>query len=219
MDSLRSFNQEELRLAKRRAYSQRPEVIAKRRAYEQRPDVKQRAHENYLKRYAKEETRDKHHAYWAEYSARPETKEAIRRRRQKPDIAARHNEQARNSWKLAREGMGDITNERAKKQKLRTMKRKARERKIEWDITDEEAWEMLHKACDYCGERSSVWTDDKRQCATIDRVDSKGDYSIQNIAPSCLRCNRMKNDLTIEEFLDHIEKIRIHMQNKKELKK
>lgn len=211
--------EKELQLAKRRAYwkeyRKRPEVIAKRRAYDARPARKKHAQETYKKRYANAEVREKHHEYWAEYSKRPETIEVRRKYREKPESIQRHNEQARADWKRARDEMGNVASEQAKKQKLKMLKYKASGRSINWEITDEEAWETLHKECNYCGEASSVWTDETRQCATIDRIDSSGHYTTDNIVPACLRCNLMKNDLTTEVFIAHIEKILAHMQTKK----
>lgn len=41
----------------------------------------------------------------------------------------------------------------------------------------------------------------------IDRIDSARGYIVGNVRPSCWICNRMKNDLTEEEFFAHIKTI------------
>lgn len=41
----------------------------------------------------------------------------------------------------------------------------------------------------------------------LDRKNSKGDYSTENVVPCCRTCNFAKRDMSYEEFLQHIAKI------------
>ena len=41
----------------------------------------------------------------------------------------------------------------------------------------------------------------------IDRIDSSSGYTIDNVVPCCWTCNRMKGDLTWEDFWIHISRI------------
>ena len=39
----------------------------------------------------------------------------------------------------------------------------------------------------------------------IDRIDSNIGYTVNNCVPCCTICNHMKNDLTTDEFYNHIK--------------
>jgi len=41
----------------------------------------------------------------------------------------------------------------------------------------------------------------------IDRIDSSKGYEMDNIVPCCIICNQMKNDLSQEDFYNHLKKI------------
>jgi len=65
---------------------------------------------------------------------------------------------------------------------------------------------LLHASCEYCGSAPTVYDSENKQCATIDRIDSKLGYLPTNVAAACLRCNRMKNDMSTTQFYLHIAK-------------
>jgi hypothetical protein len=44
----------------------------------------------------------------------------------------------------------------------------------------------------------------------LDRVDSTKGHTVDNVVPCCSICNRMKSNLTIEEFRAHIEQLHTH---------
>ena len=71
-------------------------------------------------------------------------------------------------------------------------------RGISFDLTLEEANEILCGNCYYCG---------KKNCLGIDRVDNSKGYNTKNCVPCCGCCNKMKMDLELSFFLDQIEKI------------
>lgn len=58
--------------------------------------------------------------------------------------------------------------------------------------------------CEYCGINFS--------CG-IDRVDSDGSYTIDNVVPCCTTCNYMKCHLTLEQFKSHVSRIHRHTKN------
>ena len=41
----------------------------------------------------------------------------------------------------------------------------------------------------------------------IDRIDSTGDSVTDNVVPCCIVCNRAKNDLEANVFLQHVAKV------------
>jgi hypothetical protein len=55
------------------------------------------------------------------------------------------------------------------------------------------------KPCQYCG--------DIIDTVGIDRVDSTKNYTLENCVACCATCNRMKLDLTYENWISHMQKI------------
>lgn len=88
------------------------------------------------------------------------------------------------------------------------------------DITFEEFYNISQLECYYCGISPQQFfkTHDNKCYGTfiyngIDRIDSCKGYIIGNVVPCCKRCNIAKNDMSIEDFLNHIN--RIYEHNKK----
>lgn len=69
------------------------------------------------------------------------------------------------------------------------------------EFTFEQYKTMLLKPCVYCGETSQ----------TIDRINSKGCYSLNNIQQTCIKCNFMKYTLSDSMFREHVKKIHLHL--------
>lgn len=185
------------------------------KAYYQNPDVKAKYRAKYLERREKGGFRDKSHANGASWRARPATQAKLKEKRQLPESKKRHNELERKYWKIAKTESEDITSEKAKKQRIRNLKKKASGRHIAWDLKDEDAWKMLHEECTYCGKEAKAWTEQETNCATIDRIDSSGTYTNENTTSACLRCNLMKNVLKVEDFLEHIRRAARHIESGK----
>ncbi len=74
-------------------------------------------------------------------------------------------------------------------------------REIKMLITFEEFSELINKSCIYCGDLSRG----------VDRVDSELSYTVENSVSCCKICNCMKNNLTVEEFIAHINKIQVKL--------
>lgn len=71
-----------------------------------------------------------------------------------------------------------------------------------FNLTMEQFNAITSNVCFYCG----LFTKNKNFTG-IDRIDSNIGYLIENCVPCCSDCNEMKNDRTIEEFLNHIKDI------------
>ena len=63
---------------------------------------------------------------------------------------------------------------------------------------------LLHNSlCNYCGDKSN----------SLDRIDSKIGYTLENCVPCCKLCNTMKWDLSVKDFYLHINKIQKYREN------
>lgn len=79
----------------------------------------------------------------------------------------------------------------------------AKSRKIELDLTEDQARLLYQAPCTYCGGNTVG--------LNLDRVDSNKGYTYTNVVPCCKICNYMKHVLSKEEFLSHILKIVNHI--------
>ncbi len=99
-------------------------------------------------------------------------------------------------------------------------KKCAKERGLVWELSFEECIELFNKNCYYCFKKPSnklsaqTYTKDEFKIKEgtvfyngIDRFDNKVGYIISNVVPCCKRCNASKNDMTIEEFKNHIRNL------------
>lgn len=79
---------------------------------------------------------------------------------------------------------------------------RARRRNMEFDIEPQLFEDITNRSCVYCGISPAK---------TIDRIDSKVGYKIDNIQPLCYKCNTMKYTYTETEFFDHLRKVVSHL--------
>jgi hypothetical protein len=94
-----------------------------------------------------------------------------------------------------------------------TIKKGANQRKIAFEITIEEVWNLFLKQAKKCalsGEeikfsKINPWY--KETTASLDRINSEKEYTIDNIQWVHKDVNLMKFDLPEERFLDLVEKI------------
>jgi hypothetical protein len=79
------------------------------------------------------------------------------------------------------------------------------DRGLSWELTPEQLIELTQKNCFYCGQEPA-----QRYRRTpfyyngVDRVDNTAGYTLTNCVACCIKCNRMKLDLNIVEFLSHL---------------
>ena len=80
-------------------------------------------------------------------------------------------------------------------------RRGRKKRGIQMLLNFEEFSLLINNNCVYCG---------KENCRGVDRIDSDGNYTLDNAQPCCIICNQMKNSLTEEEFLGHMKQVLIN---------
>jgi len=82
----------------------------------------------------------------------------------------------------------------------------ARKREIEWGFDDQEDLRDLYDTpCHYCdGEVKSR--------IALDRVDSTKGYVPGNVVQCCSTCNVMKMRLSVDEWVDHMERVLSHLR-------
>jgi len=79
-------------------------------------------------------------------------------------------------------------------------KQNAKNRKIEWALSDEQAVFMMRSPCHYCGVPG-------QDLNGIDRKDSTGAYEPMNTLPCCSICNYAKRSLSYPEFMAWVDRI------------
>lgn len=85
------------------------------------------------------------------------------------------------------------------------LKRNAKERGYEFDLTKEQVRAVVTQNCHYCGSLPTQVTKYRRCNGSftyngIDRVDNSRGYVESNVVPCCGRCNRAKDTMDVEEF-------------------
>ena len=91
-------------------------------------------------------------------------------------------------------------------------KNNAKTRNYSWEISDEKAFELFSQDCYWCGDPPKSKGRDRNDRGNsfvngIDRVDNTVGYTDENVVPCCKICNKIKMDLSIDDFLGNIEKI------------
>lgn len=78
--------------------------------------------------------------------------------------------------------------------KLKYYKRNAKQRNRQWNLTDEQFFELVKDGakCKYCGRNENIG---------VDCINSKQGYTEENCVPCCWPCNHMKSDFDVQEFL------------------
>ena len=104
---------------------------------------------------------------------------------------------------------------------LYQMKRRAIKRGIEWGMTTEQVQRLTKQNCFYCGHPPSHSKKHPNYNGEyvyngLDRVDNNKGYMPGNVVPCCRVCNRMKGTMGVEDFVDHIERIKIYLVKQQE---
>ncbi|NOQ48439.1 MAG: hypothetical protein GQ576_04785 [Methanococcoides sp.] len=95
-------------------------------------------------------------------------------------------------------------------------KRHARGRGFDFELTRTEVESIIKNKCHYCGcEPSNLKItkdsiDGGLYYNGIDRLNSKNNYTLDNVVPCCCFCNRAKNDKSKEYFLKWIKRVYDH---------
>jgi hypothetical protein len=93
--------------------------------------------------------------------------------------------------------------EKAIRRILKQYKTEAKNRNIEFILTDEEAVKLITSACFYCADFSYK----NAKVSGIDRQDNSLDYTLENSVSCCTICNFMKGNLDPRSFIDKCKKI------------
>lgn len=89
--------------------------------------------------------------------------------------------------------------------------RKSRRHDV-FELTRDEFKEIIAKDCHYCGispsnARQLPGRDYVFKYNGIDRIDSSKGYVLNNVVPCCKRCNVAKNNQTVAEFREWLERV------------
>jgi hypothetical protein len=85
---------------------------------------------------------------------------------------------------------------------IRGMKGNAKTRDLLWSLDDEIVKVLMSVQCIYCGQSPKQKHPRYPDVLYngLDRIDSSRGYEINNVVPCCGRCNKAKNDMSLEEF-------------------
>lgn len=86
-----------------------------------------------------------------------------------------------------------------KEGKLNVYMSAAKKRGIDWELTSDEFLSFWEKNCNYCNS--------KIETIGLDRIDSNLSYSLTNVVPCCIICNKMKLDMPLKSWFEHMQKI------------
>jgi 5-methylcytosine-specific restriction endonuclease McrA len=95
----------------------------------------------------------------------------------------------------------------------------AKRRNLDWNLNIEQFTDIVKNSCYYCGSIGSIKL--KRYEFSIlvngiDRMDNNIGYNIDNVVTCCTQCNRAKNAMLYNDFiqwLDNLAKFRIEKNN------
>jgi hypothetical protein len=105
------------------------------------------------------------------------------------------------------------------------IKKGAKKRDLEWNLTDEQVRSLITQSCYYCGKKPMQTNGIGSRLNGVffynglDRVNNSLGYTIDNVVPCCKFCNRAKDVMTIDEFKTWIYNVYEHFykENKKSI--
>lgn len=112
---------------------------------------------------------------------------------------------------VSRRGSGDLV---AARQAWSKHRQNAKERDLITEIDFDLFYKISKMSCHYCGSlpKSGYWENSSYRkewnkpfiSNGLDRFDNSKGYIKDNVIPCCIRCNRAKNDMSIEEWKEKI---------------
>lgn len=109
----------------------------------------------------------------------------------------------------------------AENRALYKIKQGAYKRGLEWALSDEYVRGQLALPCFWCGDIRANRDTHARGYLNgtpgwngLDRLDNAKGYVYGNVVPSCGTCNRMRNQLTTDAFLERCRKIVNHFSDR-----
>lgn len=145
-----------------------------------------------------------------------ETKQKIRlaRARQKVNsmTGKKHSEETRKKMSLAHLGKQRSAYPWYVGAKVYHHRRGAEKREISWELTLEEACQLVQQDCVYCGIASTPVTSSAPGWSLIgvngiDRLDSSLGYTKNNCVTSCGTCNIAKAQMSVDAFYEWIRRV------------
>lgn len=105
-------------------------------------------------------------------------------------------------------------NEGAKRDIFYTYKKNAESRNYSFELKREEFDRITQENCFYCGVvPSQKYRQDRNHRSKdylyngIDRFDNKLGYTLENSRPCCTNCNQAKMDMSVEKFIEWLERL------------
>lgn len=91
----------------------------------------------------------------------------------------------------------------------------AKKRKYNFELTFDQVKKLCTKPCFYCGRenvnrRTSKWSEIRFN--GIDRIDNDLGYTLENSVTACGPCNKLKSDMSQEEFINLIKLISTNLK-------
>lgn len=95
---------------------------------------------------------------------------------------------------------------------LRNYIKSARDRELEFRLSEEEFYKITSMNCHYCGRVPSGIYESANKTGVftyngIDRRDNTKGYTLENSVPCCKICNRAKLDLPLQEFQEWVKDV------------
>jgi hypothetical protein len=94
----------------------------------------------------------------------------------------------------------------------------AAKRNLDFNLTDEQFYELVRKPCHYCGappqERKFGAANGGYKANGVDRIDNQQGYHLGNVVPCCKNCNMAKRTRTYDEFINWILQAAKHLQSR-----
>jgi hypothetical protein len=89
-------------------------------------------------------------------------------------------------------------------------RRRAKDKKIAFDLSKEQFKVITKKSCFYCGKEPSQIRHGPQNNGIyiyngIDRVDTLEGYTLENCVPCCKHCNAKKKDITVDMMIKSLE--------------
>lgn len=97
-----------------------------------------------------------------------------------------------------------------------TYKSNARNKELEFTLTNEECLTLFQGNCYFCGQIPSEKHTKKNikgsfTYSSIDRIDSSSGYISGNVASCCTACNYLKSNRSNTNFINHVKQIAKHL--------
>ena len=115
------------------------------------------------------------------------------------------------------ENRGYKNGEAVRNRMLQAYRDRAKRKGWEFSLTNEECIKLFKGNCYFCGSppvpRTFKEAKGEYYANGIDRIDSTKGYTPDNVNSCCTKCNMIKNNSTIEEFVAHVRLIVEHFDS------